>query len=139
MGVHEGGWQGQLHEGGWQGQPLPVKIAQQRGLMVAVLCCPSSRLPLPSLAAAWYVLEPTPLSAALPLFPLLQVRKAFTADTAANKTLIVADYGQLELRILAHMARCRSMIQAFELGGDFHSRTALGMYDHIQQAVGRGE
>ena len=39
--------------------------------------------------------------------------------------LIVADYGQLELRILAHMTNCEAMIKAFKLGGDFHSRTAL--------------
>lgn len=51
-----------------------------------------------------------------------QVRKAFCAEP--GKTLIVADYGQLELRLLAHMANCRSMIRAFELGGDFHSRWA---------------
>jgi DNA polymerase-1 len=28
--------------------------------------------------------------------------------------LIVADYGQLELRLLAHMTKCRSMIDAFQ-------------------------
>ena len=39
--------------------------------------------------------------------------------------LIVADYGQLELRILAHMTNCKGMLEAFKLGGDFHSRTAL--------------
>jgi DNA polymerase-1 len=70
---------------------------------------------------------------------LLQIRKAFTADVAAGNTLIVADYGQLELRLLAHMAKCVSMREAFELGGDFHSRTAFGMYDYIQAAVARGE
>ena len=53
-------------------------------------------------------------------------------------TLVVADYGQLELRILAHMADCKSMINAFKLGGDFHSRTALGMYDHIKEAINKG-
>jgi hypothetical protein len=63
------------------------------------------------------------------------VRKAFTADVGAGRTLVVADYGQLELRILAHMAGCTSMVRAFEAGGDFHSRTALGMYDHIQEAI----
>ncbi len=42
-----------------------------------------------------------------------------------GKKLIVADYGQLELRILAHMTNCKGMIEAFRLGGDFHSRTAL--------------
>ena len=31
----------------------------------------------------------------------LQVRQAFTADLAEGNTLIVADYGQLELRLLA--------------------------------------
>jgi len=67
------------------------------------------------------------------------VRKAFTADVSKGHTLVVADYGQLELRILAHMANCTSMIDAFKLGGDFHSRTALGMYDHIKEAINKGE
>lgn len=68
-----------------------------------------------------------------------KVRQAFTADVSKGNTLIVADYGQLELRLLAHMAGCQSMILAFQLGGDFHSRTALGMYDHIKKAVGAGD
>ena len=51
---------------------------------------------------------------------------------------MVADYGQLELRLLAHMAECQSMLEAFRLGGDFHSRTALGMYDHIKVAIDQG-
>ncbi len=70
--------------------------------------------------------------------PLSQVRKAFTANSAAGNTLIVADYGQLELRVLAHMAQCASMMEAFILGGDFHSRTAVGMYDYIQDAIKAG-
>lgn len=68
-----------------------------------------------------------------------KVRQAFTANKKLGNALIVADYGQLELRILAHMANCTSMIQAFELGGDFHSRTALGMYDHIKKAIDQGD
>ena len=31
------------------------------------------------------------------------------------------------------MANCESMLEAFRLGGDFHSRTALGMYPHIKE------
>jgi DNA polymerase-1 len=31
------------------------------------------------------------------------------------------------------------MIEAFKLGGDFHSRTALGMYPHIQKELDSGE
>ena len=66
------------------------------------------------------------------------MRKAFTADVDRGHTLVVADYGQLELRLLAHMANCASMLQAFRLGGDFHSRTALNMYEHIKAAVDEG-
>lgn len=66
-----------------------------------------------------------------------RIRQAFGCKPG-NK-LIVADYGQLELRLLAHMADCKSMIEAFKLGGDFHSRTAMGMYDHISQAVASGD
>lgn len=31
------------------------------------------------------------------------------------------------------------MKEAFELGGDFHSRTAMGMYDHIKADVELGK
>ncbi|KAK6132910.1 hypothetical protein DH2020_033346 [Rehmannia glutinosa] len=44
---------------------------------------------------------------------------------------------QLELRILAHLANCKSMLDAFKAGGDFHSRTAMNMYPHIRDAVER--
>ncbi|CAA6659218.1 unnamed protein product [Spirodela intermedia] len=62
-----------------------------------------------------------------------KIRQAFIA--APGNSLIVADYGQLELRILAHLADCKSMLHAFEAGGDFHSRTAMNMYDHVREAV----
>ena len=66
-----------------------------------------------------------------------KIRQAFIASP--GNRLIVADYGQLELRLLASMTNCVSMIEAFEAGGDFHSRTALGMFDYIQKAVENGE
>jgi DNA polymerase-1 len=31
------------------------------------------------------------------------------------------------------MTNCKAMIDAFEKGGDFHSRTAIGMYPKIKQ------
>jgi hypothetical protein len=31
------------------------------------------------------------------------------------------------------------MIKAFAAGGDFHSRTAMGMYSHVADAVNKGE
>jgi DNA polymerase-1 len=65
------------------------------------------------------------------------IRKAFSCKP--GNVLVVADYGQLELRLLAHMAGCVSMREAFEAGGDFHSRTAMGMYQEIKDAMARGE
>lgn len=62
-----------------------------------------------------------------------KIRQAFIA--APGNSLIVADYGQLELRILAHLASCKSMMDAFKAGGDFHSRTAMNMYPYIRQAI----
>ncbi|KAK2639601.1 hypothetical protein Ddye_027396 [Dipteronia dyeriana] len=62
-----------------------------------------------------------------------KIRQAFVA--APGNSLVVADYGQLELRILAHLAGCESMLDAFKAGGDFHSRTAMNMYPHIREAV----
>ncbi|XP_057506987.1 LOW QUALITY PROTEIN: DNA polymerase I A, chloroplastic/mitochondrial-like [Actinidia eriantha] len=62
-----------------------------------------------------------------------KIRQAFVA--VPGNSLIVADYGQLELRILAHLTECKSMLEAFEAGGDFHSRTAMNMYPHIREAV----
>ena len=65
------------------------------------------------------------------------IRKAFQSSPGNN--LIVADYGQLELRLLASMTECKSMIDAFKLGGDFHSRTALDMFDYVKDSVESGE
>ena len=66
-----------------------------------------------------------------------KIRQAFQASQ--GNSLIVADYGQLELRLLASMTDCKSMIDAFESGGDFHSRTAMDMFDNVKQKVDDGE
>lgn len=66
-----------------------------------------------------------------------KIRNAFEASPG-NK-LIIADYGQLELRILAHVTKCKSMIEAFEKGGDFHSRTCIGMYPKIKEELEAGK
>ncbi len=51
----------------------------------------------------------------------------------------MADYSQLELRIMAHMTNCKTMIQAFELGGDFHSRTCVMVKIFSDEHVSRNK
>lgn len=61
------------------------------------------------------------------------IRRSFRAEE--GRRYVVADYGQLELRLLAHMTQCHSMLEAFRSGGDFHSRTAVDMFDYIKDAL----
>jgi DNA polymerase-1 len=54
------------------------------------------------------------------------IRKAFVAEK--GKTLISADYSQIELRVLAHMADTPTLRQAFADGLDIHAMTASEMF-----------
>lgn len=51
-----------------------------------------------------------------------EIRKAFIASE--GNFLVGADYSQIELRVLAHMAQDPVMIEAFRKGEDIHARTA---------------
>ncbi|KEF34303.1 DNA polymerase I [Deinococcus sp. RL] len=51
-----------------------------------------------------------------------EIRKGFVASP--GHVLISADYSQIELRLLAHIAEDRLMQQAFQEGADIHRRTA---------------
>jgi DNA polymerase-1 len=56
-----------------------------------------------------------------------EMRKFFTAKDGC--VLVDADYSQIELRVLAHMANDKNMIAAFNDGEDIHAITASQVFD----------
>lgn len=62
-----------------------------------------------------------------------EIRKAFLPDEGC--VLISCDYHQIELRMLAHMADEKSLIQAFNDGIDIHTKTAMDVFGVGKDAV----
>ncbi len=58
-----------------------------------------------------------------------EIRRAFVAADS-DHLLLAADYSQIELRIIASLARDRHLLQAFNDGLDIHAATAAKIY-HI--------
>lgn len=63
-----------------------------------------------------------------------EIRRAFVAERE-DRLLVVADYSQIELRILAHMSGDPAMIQIFRSGGDIHRKTASEVFHVPPEAV----
>ena len=61
------------------------------------------------------------------------IRDAFTASP--GRRLVVADYSQIELRILAHMTGEPALVEAFMGGEDVHTRTAAEVFDVRPESV----
>ncbi|MEQ1949126.1 MAG: DNA polymerase I [Bryobacteraceae bacterium] len=59
-----------------------------------------------------------------------EIRAAFVprVENGEKWKLIVADYSQIELRLLAHMSRDAVLVEAFRNGEDIHTRTAAEVF-----------
>jgi len=62
-----------------------------------------------------------------------EIRRAFIAPE--GRKLVVADYSQIELRILAHLSGDRNLIDAFERGDDIHRATASKIFHVVPDLV----
>ncbi|WP_222440485.1 DNA polymerase I [Siccirubricoccus deserti] len=63
----------------------------------------------------------------------VKIRRAFVAEP--GHVLLAADYSQIELRLLAHLAEVPALREAFETGQDIHSRTAADIFRLPPDAV----
>ncbi len=59
----------------------------------------------------------------------MRIRRAFVAEP--GHVLMSADYSQIELRLLAHLAEVPTLREAFAKGEDIHSRTAAEIF-HLE-------
>ncbi len=55
-----------------------------------------------------------------------RIRKGFVAGTGMK--LVVADYSQIELRVLAHLSGDEKLAEVFHTGRDIHTQTAAWMF-----------
>jgi len=62
-----------------------------------------------------------------------EIRSAFIADVGSG--LLTADYSQIELRVLAHLAEDPGLIDAFERGADVHTATAATVFHVPEDSV----
>ena len=60
-----------------------------------------------------------------------QFRRAFIPSEGC--TFLVADYNQIELRVIAHLANDPGLIEAFVTGADVHTETAARIF-HVEAA-----
>ena len=61
------------------------------------------------------------------------IRESFVADV--GKSLVSADYSQIDLRVAAHLSNDEKMIEAFEKGKDIHAATAAWVNDVSEDQI----
>ena len=62
-----------------------------------------------------------------------RIRRAFVAEEGWR--LVVLDYSQIELRVLAHLSGDENLIRVFQEGQDIHTQTASWMFGVPPEAV----
>lgn len=62
-----------------------------------------------------------------------RIRQAFIAPEGYG--IVSADYSQIELRVLAHLAEDKTLLAAFASGEDIHSRTASDIFGVFPEMV----
>lgn len=62
-----------------------------------------------------------------------RIRNAFVAPP--GQVLVALDYSQIELRVLAHLSKDKSLCSAFRDGADVHRRTAAEIFEVEESAV----
>ena len=63
-----------------------------------------------------------------------EIRRAFRPDDD-DKVIVSADYSQVEIRLLAHLADAKDLITAFENGLDIHTVTAAKIFNITEDEV----
>ena len=131
------------------GHPLPAKILEFRGigklLSTYVRTLPGLVSPLDgrihssfnqAVAATGRLSSSNPNLQNIPIRTALgrRVREAFVAR-ADDRVLLAADYSQIELRIMAHVAADETMIRSFESGADIHRDTAARIFEVAPEEV----
>jgi DNA polymerase I len=66
-----------------------------------------------------------------------QIRLAFVSGSR-DRLLLVADYSQIELRILAHLSGDEGLREAFASGADIHTATAARVWSLPEESVDPG-
>ena len=62
-----------------------------------------------------------------------EIREAFVAES--GNVVVSADYSQIELRVLAHLARDEQLLDAFRTGEDVHVRTSSLVFNVPREQV----
>ncbi|PWZ33007.1 Polyadenylate-binding protein-interacting protein 10 [Zea mays] len=101
------------------------------GTVVGVDAPNKCRIPVPGLPQVFNQVDLVAVGVILLLFVSICYRYLSAGTLGLNGAF--SKVAKLELVMLVHPADCKSMLDAFIAGCDFHSRTTMSMYQHIRE------